>query len=180
MVLICEEALLLEGIGKKTLNILFDQIKEKRKISITKFISLLNIPLVGEKTVKNLEINSYQEFINFNDSTFKSGQNIITWLKKNKEKAEKYFEFFEIENSFIAKTSVKNNKKVCLTGSWIKPRNELIKILSEKGYEVQTSVTTTTDILICEDPQAKSTKLQKAKQNGTKLVTYEEFFSTNN
>ena len=55
------------------------------------------------------------------------------------------------------------------------PRAELIQKASKK-FEVRNSVTKDLDILVCENKNSGSSKLEKAKKNGTRVITYNEFF----
>ncbi len=64
---------------------------------------------------------------------------------------------------------------VCFTGTCPShTRAELIEMVEGK-YEVKDSVNKGLDILVCADPNAGSSKLQKAEKNGVKIVSYEEF-----
>ena len=66
-------------------------------------------------------------------------------------------------------------ESVCFTGTcWDMPRAELIQKASKK-FEVRNSVTKDLDILVCENKNSGSSKLEKAKKNGTRVITYNEF-----
>ncbi|BDC97143.1 leucine-rich repeat protein [Treponema saccharophilum] len=66
-------------------------------------------------------------------------------------------------------------ESVCFTGTcWDMPRAELIQKASKK-FEVRNSVTKDLDILVCENKNSGSSKLEKAKKNGTRVITYKEF-----
>jgi len=55
-------------------------------------------------------------------------------------------------------------------------RKELEKILKDKGYNIQSGVNKTTNMLLTDDPDSNSSKTKKAKELGVKIVTYGEFF----
>ena len=55
------------------------------------------------------------------------------------------------------------------------PRAELTQKASKK-FEVRNIVTKDLDILVCENKNSGSSKLEKAKKNGTRVITYNEFF----
>ena len=63
-----------------------------------------------------------------------------------------------------------------MTGKGPGKRNDLIKIIEEMGYEFSSTVTRDLAILICDDKNGKSTKLENARKSGITLMTYEEFF----
>jgi len=54
-------------------------------------------------------------------------------------------------------------------------RNEITALLKEYGYHVQSAVNGKTQLLITNDPNSSSSKAQKARKLGIKIVTYQEF-----
>lgn len=65
--------------------------------------------------------------------------------------------------------------KICFTGTCPDyTRAELIEMV-ENEYEVKDSVTKDLDILVCEDPDSGSSKLQKAEKYGVKIMSYDDF-----
>lgn len=65
--------------------------------------------------------------------------------------------------------------KVCFTGTCPDyTRAELVE-MAEEEYEVRDSVTKDLDILVCADPNASSSKLQKAAKYGVKIMSYKDF-----
>lgn len=64
---------------------------------------------------------------------------------------------------------------VCFTGTCPgHTRAELVKMVEGK-YEVKDTVAKGLDILVCADPNAGSSKLQKAEKNGVKIMSYIDF-----
>ena len=66
-------------------------------------------------------------------------------------------------------------ESVCFTGASPDMTREELTEMAEEKFEVKTSVTKDLDILVCADPNAGSSKLEKAKKNGTLIISYEEF-----
>ena len=66
--------------------------------------------------------------------------------------------------------------KICMTGTGPRGRKELIKDIESKGYIFVDSITKETNILLCEDKNSGSSKLEKAKKLGIKIIEYKEFF----
>lgn len=62
-----------------------------------------------------------------------------------------------------------------MTGKGPGKRNDLIKIIEEMGYEYSPTVTKDLAILICDDVNGKSSKLDNARKSGIKLMSYESF-----
>jgi DNA ligase (NAD+) len=62
----------------------------------------------------------------------------------------------------------------CFTGSSSRPRNELTDMVEKRGGRVLASVTKDLAYLVIADPSSTSSKAQKARKYGTKLITEEE------
>lgn len=62
----------------------------------------------------------------------------------------------------------------CFTGSSSRPRNELTQMVESKGGRVLASVTKDLNYLVIADPSSTSSKAQKARKYGTKLITEED------
>jgi DNA ligase (NAD+) len=163
----------LDGFGDKKIDNLLAQIEKSRTMSIVDFISRLPILLVGKKAVKKLGITSLNEFLNFNDTTRVIGQNIIDYTKQNTSFIANLVHCLNISD--VKKTD-NTKKKVCMTGAGPKGRKDLIKYIESSGYEFSDSINKELSILVCEDVNGSSSKLQKAKKLGIKLMTYTEFF----
>ena len=66
-------------------------------------------------------------------------------------------------------------ESVCFTGACPDMTREELTEMAEEKFEVRKSVTKDLDILVCADPNAGSSKLEKAKKNGTRIISYEDF-----
>lgn len=66
-------------------------------------------------------------------------------------------------------------ESVCFTGACPDMTREELTEMAEEKFEVKTSVTKDLNILVCADPNSGSSKLEKAKKNGTLIISYEEF-----
>jgi NAD-dependent DNA ligase len=139
------------------------------------FIARLGIPMVQERTLKKLAIASVADFIAFADATYAAGRSIIEWKKDQANRAllESLLEALDIRDESAAA-----RESVCMTGKGPLPRKELQARIEAMGYEFHDSITANTTILVCEDPAGSSSKLAKARKNGTRIVSYGEFFGT--
>jgi DNA ligase (NAD+) len=165
----------LEGFAEKKISNFFQQLDKVRRMTAPELISKLGIPLVQQKALKKLGIKSMEEFRDFEDDSYVTGQNIIAWKAKkdNRLFLENLLEVVEMKKVEI----VESRGQVCMTGKGSLGRKELQKIIEERGYEFSSSVTKSTSILICEDPEGISSKLQKARKNGIQLISYEDFLN---
>ena len=165
---------LLNGMGEKKVTNLLEQIEKSKNMTIVQFLGRLSIDLIGEKAINKLGIKTIQDLWDFNDSTYVIGQNLIAYRNENKKMIEELLSVLNVSN---VKQTNSNSQKVCMTGAGPKGRKELIKDIEAKGYQFVEAINKETNILICEDINSNSTKLQKAVKLGIKLMTYTEFFN---
>ncbi len=163
----------LEGFGDKKINNFMEQMDRVRSLSAPALISRLGIPLVQQKALKKLGIKSMQDFFSFDDDSYVTGQNIIAWksVDANRALLEDLLSVVSVEEV----ETVETLGQVCMTGKGPMGRKELQRLIEERGYEFSSSVTKSTSILLCEDPEGGSSKLQKARKNGIRLMSYTEF-----
>ena len=116
-----------------------------------------------------------EDFKRFSDETYVIGKNIIAWKKKEENQAllDELLQAVSLRET----ENTESRGQVCMTGKGPMGRKELQKIIEDRGYEFTSSVTKSTDILLCEDPEGTSSKLQKARKNGTQLISYEDFLN---
>ena len=163
----------LDGFGDKKINNFMEQMDRVRTLSAPALISRLGIPLVQQKALKKLGIKSMEDFFSFEDDSYVIGKNIIAWRTQESNKAflEDLMSVVKVEDAEAGESL----GQVCMTGKGPMGRKELQKLIEERGYEFSSSVTKSTTILLCEDPEGGSSKLQKARKNGIRLMSYEEF-----
>ena len=78
--------------------------------------------------------------------------------------------------NFKGEKTMETKGNVAMTGKGPKGRKELIGDIEVLGYTFDKSVSKKTNILVCEDVDGNSSKLQKARKQGIELKSYEEFF----
>jgi len=164
-----------EGFGSKKIENALNQIDSTRYMSIGQFVDRLGIDLVGEKAMKKLGITTVEQLLNFNDSTFVIGRNLMEYLSENKSYVKKLLQIVKIQKPQEVKMGARN---VCMTGKGPKTRNELIVEIQKKGDTFVDHVGKETNILVCEDPNSNSSKLQKAQKFGVKLMSYSDYFGS--
>lgn len=162
----------LEGFGDKKITNALAQIEKTKEMDIGEFADGLGVDLVGKKAIAKLGIKNATEFLSFNDPTRVIGQKIIEYVAKNKSFVEDVLSVVRIKTKEV----VVGANKVCMTGTGHKKRNELIADIEAKGDVSVDSVTKDTNILVCEDVNSGTTKLQKAAKLGVKLMSYQDYF----
>ena len=166
----------IEGFGDRKIKKLLDEIKRTSTMDIYNFIKRLGIHSVGKRVAEKLEINSVKDFLNFNDGDDGSitGQYLIKYINDNVGFLNKLIANLTI-TPIIEKEVDMESKHVAVTGKYHMGRKELQVLLEDKGYIFDVSVTKDTDILLCEDAEGTSSKLVKARKNGTKIISYIHF-----
>ena len=166
----------IHGLGDKKIYNILNEVKRTSHMSQLDFLSSLGIPMVGKKVFQKLGIFTVQDFINWKNFEYVSGEKIIEW------KSDPFN--IELFNSLIKcitfteeeKMNSANKIGVCATGKGPWTRNELIKRINEsKDYFWVDSINDSVKILLCDNPNDNSSKLTKAKKKGIKLVKYDEF-----
>lgn len=144
--------------------------------------TLFKFEKAGTKTFQ--ELFNYFGFENFREIDKNNKINlpikkIEDFNIKFKEQENRYKEILEIlKNQEIKKEenenkkSIFSNKTVVLTGTMSKPREEIVKILEDKGAKISKSISKKTDFLIY--GEKAGSKLSKAKELGVKTLSEKE------
>ena len=166
----------IHGLGDKKIFNILNEIKRTSKMSQLDFLSSLGIPMVGKKVFQKLGIFTIQDFLNWKDFQYVTGEKIIEW-KMDQFNLE-LFNSLVISIDFTEEEKMNSTNKigVCATGKGPWTRNELIdKINKTQNYFWVDSINDSVKVLLCDDPNDNSSKLTKAKKKGIQLVKYSEF-----
>ena len=133
----------------------------------------MGIHLVGIKALKKLNINSLDNFNNFKADGSVIGDNLIEFRENAFNTIiSDLLVYIEVTDVEIGEDKM----KIAFTGKCdTMGRKELVKYVEDKGFEYCSSITKDTNILLCEDISGTSSKLVKAKKNGTELISYSQF-----
>ncbi len=164
----------LEGFGEKKIANFLVQAKRVNSMAPVEFIGRLGVPMVQEKSLARIGIESIDDFMKFNDESSAIGKNIVDW-KRNPDNMKLVKELLEVVT--LEKQSAQKVLKgiICLTGKAPIPRKSLIAILKSEGWRIVDSVTGDTGKVICDKPSKNSAKIKKAREAGVDIVTYEDF-----
>lgn len=181
-----EDLIELEGFGEKSVNNLLESIKNSKSNSLEKILFALGIRHVGKKTAKilakryknidNLFNASLEELTNVNDVGEIIGKSIKSYLD-NIENQKLIDELKELGLNFEYLSANTDDKlegmTFVLTGTLEKyKREELTKILEDKGAKVTSSVTKkTTGVIVGDKP---GSKYDKALKLGVKIYKEED------
>ena len=171
-----EDLIELEGFGEKSVNNLLSSIEHSKENSLEKVLFALGIRHVGKKTAKilakkyknidNLINASLDELTNINDIGEIIAKSIRKYLD-NKDNIKLINELKEVGLNFSYNEGETNDKldgmTFVLTGTLEKyKREELTKLLEDKGAKVTSSVTKkTTGVIVGDKPGSKYDKALK-------------------
>ena len=181
-----EDLIELEGFGEKSVNNLLESIEKSKSNSLEKILFALGIRHVGKKTAKilakryknidNLFNASLEELTNVNDVGEIIAKSIKSYLD-NIENQKLIDELKELGLNFEYLSANTDDKlegmTFVLTGTLEKyKREELTKILEDKGAKVTSSVTKkTTGVIVGDKP---GSKYDKALKLGVKIYKEED------
>ena len=182
------------GFGQKSVDKLLSTIEEVRYCELWQFISALSIPLIGSTYAKEIAKKckdwfSFREYVEKNyDFTAwdRFGYEMNDSLHRfNYSQADDLaYKILDIHNSLWIDPQVTIekiesailNKNFVITGRLllIQNREKLINIVEEKGGKVQSSISSKTTYLVCNDLNSASTKFKKAKELNIPVISEEE------
>lgn len=185
----------LPGLGKKSVDKLLDAIDASRKTTLAKFVTGLNIPLIGStasKTIDKYFKGDVKEFLRkwdtglmnwrtLNDFGNEMHTSMVAYYRNNKNDILELVEEFEFDaNEKEVVTGIDlTGMTFVITGSLnlFKNRDELKDKIEAAGGKVSGSVSKKTTALINNDVNSTSGKNKKAIENGVKIMSEEEFIS---
>jgi DNA ligase (NAD+) len=163
----------------------------KKEISISTFISCFDIEAVGEGQIDKvltaipkadlnffLHPGSSKQFICEGISDILADK-IYYGMVENVEEIEKCMSFFNVKSNESKEEKVEgklSGLSFCFTGAMSIKRSDLEKMVVENGGEVK-AVSKGLSFLVQQDPNSTSTKSEKAKKLGTKIISPEEFLN---
>ena len=176
----------LEGFGTSSAENIRKNLNAVKEVGLADFIAGFNIPSIGSQIVQKII-----------DGTHKKTLDELVELKVEdcicpgvgEETARKFVNGLKINSSDISNTlayvSIKRSSKgildglsVCFTGSLNSmKRNEAEKLVKDNGGTVKDGVVKGLTYLVTNDPDSGSSKNEKAKEYGTKIITEETFLN---
>ena len=171
----------LEGFGKRKSKIVFDSIRKSTKdVSLARLMHASTIfNSLGEKKLVLLEHfktkPTLEEVISIDGFAEKSAEVFIN-------NYDKFYSFIEnLPISIKIEERVSTSTNLPLSGmtfvfTGIRLKDEEINIIN-LGGSISNSISKNTNYLICKDPNASSSKLEKAKKLGISILSVENFIS---
>ena len=181
-----DKIIALDGFGEKSWDRLWQNIKDSRNTTMTKFICALGIPLIGKNTAKEIAkyctINEYGELeidtengSVFTPAVTRSLKAYSTHIDNVMEISALIYELaISNEQSEIANSPF-TGKTIVVTGALnYYTRTTIQEELERLGAKMGSSVSKKSDFLLTNE-QSGSSKYKKAVELGIKIINEEEF-----
>ncbi len=127
-----------------------------------------------------LELRQIEDLSQFYEpaSRYSVLENLNQWLVENQILLQELIAILKFENVANQNRQLADGgKNICMTGSGPLARKQLQEKLEINGYQVSSTMNKNTNILLCGNPTANSSKLQKAKEWGIAIYSYDEFLA---
>ncbi len=167
----------LERFADKSAKNIVSSIEKSKEVPFSRFLYALSIPHVGEQTARLLSYRfkdlstlkkaSLEEIMQIPDIGPSTAQSVFDFMRENEDTFYKLQEAGIKIKSESAGSSLKG-KSFVITGTLSISREEAKKGIINKGGRVSSSVSSSTDYLVCgNDP---GSKLERAKELGVEVI----------
>lgn len=175
----------LDRMGETSAKKVLDNLHAKKSLPVHLVLGSLNIQGCGRRVFEKLVKAGYDsldkirnvsadELLTVNGIGSSLAKDITKGLAERSELIDELSELVQIE-SVQAKGGSLEGKSFCFTGTMERGRKALQQMVFDAGGEVRSSVNSGLDYLVISDPNSTSSKAQKARKLGTKLVGEQEF-----
>ena len=177
----------IEGFGKRSAEIIKKELDSHKKMSLAQFVAGYNIASIGEKVIQKIidahNISTIEDLRKLNDLTCEGvGEKTAQKLKEGLNSLENDMNYtllyINLDNKKevveVAANSLQG-QSFCFTGPAKHTRKELWEMVKANGGVVHESIKKDTDYLVMADVNSTSIKAQKARANGTTLLTEDDF-----
>lgn len=184
----------LDGMGKKSVENLLNNIEKSRDVKLENFIAALGIPNIGLSAAKAISkkfngnhydfvlalANDNYDFTQIDDFGEITNKSLHDWWHSK----DPMVELLPMEVNFIVEndtgsSSNLDGKSFCITGSLTHyaNRDALVKAIEDNGGKYVSSVSKKTDYLINNDKTSKSGKNKKATDLNIPIISEEDFLN---
>ncbi len=178
-----EDLLLLEGFKEKKARNLLQAIEASKGSELWRFINALGIEHIGEVASKTIAEHfglkykdvAKEELMELEGFGEEMAESYVEFMRVNYETVSKLEEIIQPrppQKKEEASENLFKGKRVVLTGTMSRPRNEIKEMLESYGAKVSSSVSKKTDYLIYGEDAGS--KYDKAVSLGVKTITEEE------
>lgn len=181
----------MEGFGEKSFNNLVSSVNKARKTTASRLLYSLGIPGIGVSNARiicrkfgddwsKIQSADFDELIEIDGIGDIMAKSYADFFGNEKKRVIVMDILAEIELEMveeIKEEQIFQDSTFVITGSveQFKNRDELKEVIEQRGGKVTGSVTSKTNYLINNDNMSSSSKNKKAKEQGVRIITENEF-----
>ena len=175
----------IEGWGEHSAEVILDNIEKTRVMEPERFLTAIGIPGISNKTAEDLikKFGSMEAVLQAKEPDIVamrgysdiSAKAIVDGLKGFQEEILNLMKIIKFENQDTEQGKLAG-MTFCFTGAMARPRSEYQDMVKVAGGKNLSSVTKDLKYLVCNEDHGSS-KSQKAKKYGTKIITEQEFLA---
>lgn len=162
---------------------LYESIQKTKSVDLITFLSALGISggaynkcekvvQAGFDTIEKLLQMSIEDLIKVNSFAQRSAEEFVSSLQEKSTLIRELL-LLGVKIKEAASTGALHGMKICITGSLSEKRTVIEKRIREAGGVVVSGVSKETDYLLTNDATSGSTKAEKAKELGVKIISEE-------
>ena len=176
----------MDGFGEKSAAKMKSELDSHKEATLAEFIAGFNITDCGENIIQNVidgkGFNTLDAFLNAKANDFimdglkeKTADKLYNGLQALKEDMLETVKFVKIKEIKKVEGGSLGGQSFCFTGPAQRKRSELWEIVEKNGGVVHESCKKDTNFLVMADKNSTSSKAEKARKNGTTMLSEEEF-----
>ena len=179
-----EQLFELSGFGQKSAEKLYDAIQKAKVTTLKKFIYAAGIPNIGRSVSEDIanKFGSLEAFLGdisvgapLTKDIDGVGETLIQSILDNYNLLiELNKKIAPITQEVTKPKSIDKQFSFVITGKLEKPRTYYEGLIKEAGHKCGSSVSKSTDYLVCNDPDFVSSKMDKAKKFGVRIISCED------
>lgn len=175
-------------LGPKRAAKVMEALNKSKSVSLSEFLGSIGIKGIGRSLsydlCKGLKLKIFNDiFALTSDQVELQGgfgplraKAFCQWLRENCGETQDLASIMNFTKELdVDKNTIFSGEMICFTGKSPKPRSEMGKLAEAAGAIVSNSISKDTTILVIVDPNSTSSKAVKARKNGIKLMSPEEF-----
>ncbi|MBF0208471.1 MAG: NAD-dependent DNA ligase LigA [Oligoflexia bacterium] len=181
-----DDLLSLDKVKDKLASKLLASIAKTKNVDLVVFLSSLGLTggaynkcekvvRSGFDTLEKIKNLTESQLIKIDSFAEKSSKEFVSSLREKLELIEKLLAHGIVIIKVDKKKGGISGKIFCITGELSISRDQAEKIIRENGGLIVDSVSKKVDFLITNNKNSNSTKLKKAKERGTSIISEEEF-----
>lgn len=179
----------IDRMGSKSATRCYTALRERNPVPLKDFLGSLSIPLVGSKTIHQLEnsgLNTIDRILSTSEEEFSQikgigevkAKSLYQGLNRNRDIIYALFKAgLAISEKKVVMSKKFEGMSIAITGTTNIKRADLQSMITDGGGEYKSSVNKNCTHLIIADPNSTSAKAEGARKLGIRLISEEEFLA---